>query len=99
MNFNINQLMAQANKVQKELETLNKAIEETEYTGSNGSITVKANGKCEILSIECSDPELSKDQPMFLDMTMLAINDVMKKINAVKKEKMGKYTGGHGSLF
>lgn len=99
MNMNIQQIMAEAKKVQKELDNLNSAIETTVFEGTNGPVKVTGTGKCEITKIECSDNDALKDKDAFLDMVQLAVNDMLAKIQAVKKEKLGKYTGGNNSLF
>ena len=53
--MNIQNLMAQAQRVQKELERANNEIENTSFEGNNGAVKVILSGKNEITSVEILD--------------------------------------------
>lgn len=99
MNFNMQQLMNEAKKIQSELTNTTKAIESTVFEGVNGPVKVTGTGAYVITKIECSDKEAMADMESFLDMVQLAVNDMLAKIQAVKKEKLKKYTNGTSDLF
>lgn len=97
--MNMQNLMAQAQKVQRELERVNAEIENTTFNGKNGAVSVEITGKSEVVSVTISDDTALSDKEMLQDMIMLACNDAFSKIKKMKEEKLGKYTGGLGGLF
>ena len=72
-------------------------LEAAEYTGSAAGemVTVKMNGKHEVLSItikpEVVDPD---DIEMLEDMVAAAINATVKQVDETAEAEMGKLTGG-----
>ena len=97
--MNIQNLMAQAQRVQKDLERANNEIENTVFEGVSGAVKVTISGKNEVKSIVITDDSVLSDKEMLEDMILIAVNDGLKKISKMKEEKMGKYTGGLGGLF
>lgn len=95
--MNMQSIMAQAQKMQRELEKVSKEIEETEFDGENGAVKVKVKGDYKVIDVLISDDELDKE--MIQDMVMLATNDALSKIKKMKNEKLGRYTGGLGGLL
>ena len=80
--------MQKAQKMQQELEKIQKEINLSEFT-------VVINGATDILSIEISD-SLKEDLDLTLiaDMVILAFNDAKQKANVVSAEKMKTATAG-----
>ncbi len=97
--MNIQNLMAQAQRVQKDLERANNEIENTVFEGVSGAVNVTISGKHEVKSVVITDDSVLSDKEMLEDMILIAVNDGLKKISKMKEEKMGKYTGGLGGLF
>ena len=97
--MNIQSLMAEANKVQKELTKINGEIENSLFNGESGVIKVMVNGKNEDLKIDITDSSVLSDKEVLEDMIMLAVNDALSKVSQIKQETLGKYTGGMGGLF
>lgn len=97
--MNIQNLMAQAQRVQKDLERANNEIENTIFDGVSGAVKVTVSGKNEVKSVSITDESILSDKEMLEDMILIAVNDALKKISKMKEEKMGKYTGGLGGLF
>lgn len=96
MNMNIQNIMAQAKKMQSELQHINKEIEETIFEGNNGLVHVEMNGKRQIQKVTIDEID---DKEMIEDMVLLAVNDAVAKIEKVRDEKLGKYTNGMGGLI
>ena len=94
---NMNNLMKQAQKMQKQLEEQSKALEAKEFvfTSGGGAVSVTLSGKKEFTSIkidkEAIDPE---DVEMLEDMILAAINGAMKKLEDENKNSMGMLGGG-----
>lgn len=95
---NMQQLMKQAQQMQKKLKEAQEEITETEVTGSaaGGMVEVTITGDKEPQSIkinpEVVDPE---DVEMLEDMVLAAMKDAMTKANDLSKDLLGPL-GGSG---
>ena len=94
--FNLQDLMSQA---KRQYEVLQKKMEETVVEGSSGggSVTVRMDGKKQVLSIKI-DPEAAKaaDLEMLQDLITAAINGAGKKVDEAMQSTMGGMLGGMG---
>ena len=92
MGGNMNQLMKQAQKMQKQMEETTKALEESTYeaTAGGGVVKVVVSGKKEVV-----DPD---DVEMLEDLIVAATNEALRKMEEDSQEKMGKVTGGLGGM-
>ncbi len=98
--MNIQAMMREAQKLQKEMLKEKEIIDVTEYEGESSFVKVKLNGKKEIISIIIAKESLDKDDiEMLQDILQVAINSAMKKIDEDTESKMGKYTKGMPGLF
>ncbi len=97
--MNVQNLMAQAQKVQKELEKANAEIEASTYEGKSGAVTAVITGENIVDKITITDETVLSDKELLEDMIVLALNDAFAKLAEDKSEKLGKYTGGLGGLF
>ena len=98
---NMNNLMKQAQRMQKQMEETKAALEEKEYEGTAGGgvVKVKMNGKKEITEVKISeevvDPE---DIEMLEDLIMAAANEALRKMEELSNARMAEITGGAGGL-
>lgn len=89
--------MQQIQAMQKRMEEAQAAIEvmETEASAGGGAVTVKVNGKHELVSVtlkpEIVDPD---DIEMLQDLIVAAVNEAMHQVDAVSEAEMNKITGG-----
>lgn len=97
--MNMQNLMAQAQKVQRELQKANEEIENAVFTATSGAVKIEMSGKMQVNKIEITDDSVLSDKDMLEDMLLVAVNDVLNQVAKTKEEKMGKYTGGLGGLF
>ncbi len=94
---NMNAMIRQAQKMQDEMETLQAELDAKEYEVNDGGgmVTVKINGKKEILNIdikpEIVDPE---DIETLSDTLVAAVNEALRRVEQTNSEAMGKLTGG-----
>ena len=96
--MNIQAMMREAQRLQKEMMKEKDEIDGTIYEGE--SSFVKVNGKKEIVEIKINQESMDKeDIEMLQDILQVAINDAMKKIDADTEKKMSKYTQGMPGLF
>ena len=94
---NINNLMKQAQKLQKEMAQAQQELEEKEFEASvgGGAVLVKVNGKKEVLSIKIKEEVVDPDDvEMLEDLVLSAVNEALKKADEETANKMGKLTGG-----
>jgi len=95
--MNIKKMMQQAQKMQKDIERVQKELKEKTVESSIGSSTVKitANGQKELLSIsiheEVVDP---KEIEVLEDLLMVALNDVLQKAEDLSSKELGKVSKG-----
>ena len=93
---NMLNMIKQAQKMQDDMEALQADLDQREYEvkAGGGVVTVKINGKLEVLSItmepEVVDPE---DIETLSDLLVAGVNEAIKKVTAVNNEEMGKVTG------
>ena len=100
MNMNIQNLMREAQKMQKNLEKTQSELTNTEYEGSSSCVKVILNGNKDVKSVKIDSNEFSIDDLELLeDMIMMAFKDASKKIDADKEKKLGKYGKGLAGLM
>ena len=96
---NMQQLARQAQKLQQQMTKMQEELEAREYEASAGGgvVSVKVNGKKELLELtiapEAVDPE---DVEMLQDMVMAAVNEALRTAGDTMEREMGKLTGGLG---
>ncbi len=92
--MNIQAMMKQAQKLQNDMMKVKEEIDKMEFSGTNGLVTVKLNGKKEVMEVKIEkDSEFSCDDlEMLQDMIVIAINDAMKQVDKVTEEKMGRFS-------
>ncbi len=98
---NMNNLMKQAQKMQKQMEETTKELEEKEVTAAagGGAVEVTVTGKKEIKSVKL-DPEVvdPDDIEMLEDLIVAATNEALRKMEEISQAEMAKITGGLGGL-
>ena len=93
---NMQSMLKQAQKMQEDMAAMQAELEEREYevAAGGGVVGVKINGKKEILSVKI-DPEVvdPDDVETLEDLIVAAVNEAIKKVEAVSGEEMQKITG------
>ena len=100
--MNINMLMQQAQRMQKDMESnIKKAKEELAQTevhaeAGGGLVKVTMTGRYIVKRIEIN-PELLQDEPdMIEDLIAAAVYDAVRQAEVVSEEKMQKANSGMG---
>ena len=98
--MNMNNIMAQAQKMQKDIEKKQKEIKSTYFIGESEwvEITLKGDKTVEKINIKNKNTMDEEDLECLEDMIKIAINDAHNKINAEIEKKMGMYSK-LGGLF
>lgn len=90
-------MIKQAQKIQEDMETLQNELNEREYdiAAGGGAVTVKINGKLEVLGIDIKPEIVDPDDIETLsDILVAAVNEAIKHVNTTNNDEMGKVTGG-----
>lgn len=99
---NMNNLMKQAQKMQKQMEENQKELEAAEFSASagGGAVEVTVTGKKTVTKVtldpDAVDPD---DVEMLEDLIMAAVNEAMKKADEASAAAMSRMTGGMGGGF
>ena len=97
MNGNIQKMMKQAQKLQRQMLEAQEALaeERVEATSGGGMVRVVADGQQNILEIkiepEAVDPE---DVEMLEDLVLAAITEAIRKSRELAEERLGAFTKG-----
>ena len=99
--MNIQNLMREAQKMQKNLEKVQKELSETKYEGNSSLVNVILDGNKNMVSIKIkTDEDFNVDDIEILeDMIIVAFNDAAKKVDEDKEKKLGKYGQGLAGLM
>lgn len=103
--FNIQQMMKQAQQMQKKMEATQDELKSIQITSESGGgvISVVFNGKNEFQSIKIKPEAINPDNPesvdadtveMLEDLITGAIKDANKKVAEMTEAKMSSITGG-----
>lgn len=94
--MNINQLMKQAQNMQKKLAEAQGQIEKLEVEGSaGGMVSIKINGKGRASGLKIDPKVIDPNDPeMLADLIVAAINNAVDKKDEESAKMMGGVTGG-----
>ena len=99
---NMNNLMKQAERMQRQMEESQKALEEAVFTAKagGGAVSVTVTGAREVTKVvlnpEVVDPD---DIEMLQDLIIAATNEAMRQADEANAAMMSKMTGGMGGGF
>ncbi|MBQ9318286.1 MAG: YbaB/EbfC family nucleoid-associated protein [Bacilli bacterium] len=98
--MNMQAMLKQAQKLQKDMMKTQEEINAMTFTGKSSFVTVTVDGTKKLLDVKIDSEGLEKDEiEMLQDMIVVAINDAFKQVDKVTEEKMGPYTKGMPGLF
>lgn len=98
---NMNNLMKQAQKMQRQMEENQKALEEKEFTATagGGAVEVTVSGKREIVKVKLSEEAVDPDDvEMLEDLIVAATNEALRQAEEAAASAMSALTGGLGGL-
>ena len=99
---NMNNLMKQAQKMQRQMEESQKELETKEFTAKagGGAVEVTVTGKKEITKVKLSEEVVDPDDiEMLEELVVAAANEALRMAEEANTEMMGKMTGGLGGGF
>ena len=98
---NMNNLMKQAQRMQRQMEESQTALEEAVFTAKagGGAVEVTVTGKKEVTAIKLSPEAVDPDDvEMLEDLILAAIKEAMKQADDASNALMSKMTGGMGGF-
>ena len=96
---NMNNLMKQAQRMQRQIEEGQKELEAKEFSAKagGGAVEVVVSGKKEVLRVTLSEEVVDPDDIETLqDIIVAATNEALRQAEEASSELMGKMTGGLG---
>ena len=99
--MNMQNLMAQAQRMQREITKKKEEIDNSSFTGESEWVKIEINGKKEILKVNITFEGTieNDDKEMLEDMIKIAFNNASAKVDKEIEDKMGNYGSGLGGLF
>lgn len=98
----MNNLMKQAQRMQRQMEEGQKELETKEFTAKagGGAVEVTVTGKKEITKVKLSEEAVDPDDiEMLEDLIVAATNEALRQADEANTELMSKMTGGLGGGF
>ena len=99
---NMNNLMKQAQRMQRQMGESQKELEEKEFTAAagGGAVEVTITGKKEVTKVKLSPEVVDPDDiEMLEDLIVAATNEAIRQVEDSTQEAMAKITGGLGGGF
>ncbi|MCQ2792971.1 MAG: YbaB/EbfC family nucleoid-associated protein [Bacilli bacterium] len=99
--MNMQQMIIQAQKMQRELQKAQNALKEKEFSVSKGGlVTVVVKGDKSIVSINIDKDAMSSDMKEMVEESIaLAINEAVAQIEKESEEINEQITGRSGGMF
>lgn len=98
MKGGLGNLMKQAQQMQQNMQKAQAELASVEVEGQAGSGMVKVVMTCahEVRRVSLDDSVFLDDKEMLEDLITLALNDAMKKAEAISQQRMSGFTAGMG---
>ena len=99
---NMNNLMKQAQKMQKQMEESQKELETKEFTATagGGAVEVTVSGKKEVTKVKLAEEVVDPDDiEMLEDLIVAATNEALREMEEATTSAMARLTGGLGGGF
>lgn len=94
---NIMKMVKQAQQMQAKMAKMEEELakEEFEVAAGGGAVTVRMNGKQEIVKLVISEDAMKDgDREMLQELIMAAVNQAHQKASDLAKERIAAITGG-----
>ncbi|MCA9681386.1 MAG: YbaB/EbfC family nucleoid-associated protein [Myxococcales bacterium] len=89
--FDLSQLMQQAQQMREQMEYLQKGLAEQVVEGSagGGMVKVKMTGAQQVTAVEIDPAAISEDREMLQDLIVAATNNALEKAKGMAQERLG----------
>jgi hypothetical protein len=93
---NMQKMLKQAQEMQKQIEEVQSQLSDMiiDAESGGGMVSVKVNGKQEILELTIDPEAMKEEKEMLEDLIISALNKALSKAQSDSQEKMNSVTGG-----
>ena len=93
---NMSKLLKQAQEMQTQIEEVQNQLSDMiiDADAGGGMVSVKVNGKQEVLEIDIEESALGEDKEILEDLIISAVNKALSKAQAESQSEMNSVTGG-----
>ena len=93
---NMSKLLKQAQEMQTQIEEVQNQLSDMiiDAESGGGMVSVKVNGKQEVLELNIEESALDEDKELLEDLIISAINKGLSKAQSESQNKMNSVTGG-----
>lgn len=96
INQNLGNLMKEAQKMQQRMQEAQQQLSELLVTGESGGgmVRVQMNGRHDVTEVKVNPSLMEEEIGMLEDLFAAAVNDAVRKIEKVSKDKITQLTAG-----
>lgn len=93
---NLNKLLDEAQKMQDRMKKAQEELTELTVEGKagGGMVKVKMNGRHDVSKVNIARSLLDEDVEMLEDLVAAAVNDAVRQVEKISKEKINQLTAG-----
>ena len=91
--MNMNMLMQQAQKMQKDINKTTEEIAKQKFSGKQDLVEIIITGDKKVVDVKINEEITPDDREILQDMILLAFNDALAQVDKAMDEKLGKYKG------
>lgn len=98
MKGGLGNLMKQAQQMQENMKNMQEQLAQMEIEGQSGAGLVKVVMTCryDVKRVSIDDSLIGDDKEMLEDLLAAAVNDAVRRVEAISQEKMAGFTSGMG---
>ena len=97
--MNINQLMQQAQKMQKDMKKSQEEVAAMTFTSKQELVEVEMDGNKTVKRVTINKDIEKDDIEALEDMVLIAVNDCINQADKAMENKLGKYSNMMPGLF
>ena len=98
--MNMQNLMAQAQRMQRDIMKKKEEVEKQSFTGKSELVEITMNGNNVVTEVIIKNEDLTKDDIEVLqDMIMIATNNAIKNVDQAMEKAMSQYGSALNGLF
>ena len=98
--MNMQNLMAQAQRMQRDIMKKKEEVEKQSFTGKSELVEITMNGNKVVTEVIIKNEDLTKDDIEVLqDMIMIATNNAIKNVDQAMEKARGQYGSALNGLF
>ena len=96
MDFDINNLMQQAQAMQEKMKKMQDEAANSEVVGESGAGLVKVtmNGRHDVKGVDIDTSLMSEDKELLEDLLAAAVNDAVRRVEKQQQDNMQNMEGG-----